>query len=199
VTLARHHFSQPPPLSGGGLLIAVGSIVGLPVLVALFPRRAAWLAMPLLVITAGGICLTVPDIERVTLVMAGVVLATIVSLAVANAPNRFIFSATALVMVEAAILDSGGREAAVARAIGCFGVLLVAPVVGWLNELRSGPFKRHPPISLLVIVHCLVVGSSSRALIRETSVSRVALAVAVALTGATVLLFAASRPVAGET
>jgi hypothetical protein len=199
VTLARLHFSQTPPITGGALWIAVGSIVGLPVLAALFPRRAAWLALPLLVITGVGICLTVPDIERVTLVTAGLVLATIVCLAIANAPNRFVFAAIALVMVEAAILDSGGRGAAIVRAVGCFGVFLIAPVSGWLNELRSGTVKIHPPNALLVIVHCVLVGWSSRGLIRETSLSRVLPAIAAALLVATALLVAASRPVAVET
>ena len=199
MTLARLHFSQTPPISGGALWIAVGSIVGLPLLAALFPRRAAWLPMPLLVITAVGICLTVPDIERVTLVAAGLLLTTSLCLATANAPNRFVLAAIALVMVEAAILDSGGRGAAVVRAVGCFGVFLIAPAYGWLNELRSGAVKIHPPNSLLVIVHCLVVGWSSRVLIRETSLSRVLPAIAAALVVATALLVAVSRPVAVET
>jgi hypothetical protein len=199
VTLARDQFSRAPDLSGSALLVAIGSIIGVPVLVAAFPRQTAWLAMPLLVVTAAGVCLTVPDIERVTLVMAVVVLAAIVSLAAAIAPNRFLGSAIAFVIMGAAILDSGGRAAAIARAAGCFGVLLAAPVAGWLNELRRSAIKRHPPISLLVIVHCLVVGWSSRALIRETSVRRVVPAIAAALIGATILLIGASRPVAAET
>jgi hypothetical protein len=50
-----------------------------------------------------------------------------------------------------------------------------------------------------MVVHCLVVGWSSRVLIRETSLGVVVPAVVAALVVATLLLVAVSRPVAVDT
>jgi 4-amino-4-deoxy-L-arabinose transferase-like glycosyltransferase len=135
----------------------------------------------------------------VCLVMTVMVFAAIVSSATPMAPQRGLVAAGAFVVMGAAILDSGGREAAIARAAGCFGVLLAAPIAGWLDELRRGNDERRPPKVMLVIVHCLVVGWSSRALIRETSAAVVVPAVAAALILATLLLFGTSRRVAVQT
>ena len=198
MTLARPPISRVPRFSGGASLVAIGSIVGVPMLAACFPRWALRLALPLLGITSAGIYLTVPDTERVSLVMAIVVLATIVCFVASIEPHRLLVAVAAFVIMGAAILDSGGRAAAIARAAGCFGVLVAAPVAGWLNELRGDGERRAPPVAL-VVVHCLVVGWSSRVLIREVSLVHVIPAVAGALIVATGLLLATSQPVAEET
>ena len=105
--------------------------------------------------------------------------------------SPWVVAATAAVIMGTAILDSGGRTAAIIRASGCFGVLLVAPVAGWLHK-----GERRPALATLVIVHCLVVAWSSRVLIRETSVVVALLGTGGALIAATALLFATARRVA---
>jgi hypothetical protein len=175
-------------------LVAIGAIVLVPVLAAFFPRWAARLALPLLTITSMGVLLTVPDTERVSLIMALVLIGSVVCLAMTITPSHAVVAATAFVIIGGAIMDSADRDAAIARAIGCFGVLLAAPIAGWLNELRkSGDRERRPAETTLVAVHCLVVAWSSRGLIRETSLSYVVVAVGGALVAAVMILFATAR------
>lgn len=166
-------------------------------LVAFFPRWAERMVMPLLVITSVGVYLTVPDTEDVRVVMALVVIAAIVSFAATITVPTIVGAVVALVMMAAAIIDSGGRAEAIVRAAGCCGVLLAAPVAGWLNELRTndGP-ERRPTMATLVVVHCLIVGWASRTLIGESSIGRVVAIVGVALVVAVVVLFATARPIA---
>lgn len=155
--------------------------------------------MPLLAITSIGIYATVPDTERVSLAMGLMLVVMVVYAGLAIAPNQVVLAAAAFVEIGAVILDSGGRGAAIARATGCFGVLLAAPIAGWLNQLRtSGDLEWQPPITLLVAMHCLLVGWSSRALVRETSLAPVVVTSGGALAAAVLLLFAIARPVAVE-
>jgi hypothetical protein len=155
--------------------------------------------MPLLAITSIGVYLTVPDTERVIVVMGLMVLAGVVCFASEIRPNQAAIAATAFVIIGVAILDSAGRGVAIARATGCFGVLLAAPIAGWLSRWSTnGELERRSNLTTLVVVHCLVVGWSSRALIRETSIDFVLPAVAAALLIAIVLLLGLSRPAAPE-
>lgn len=186
-------------LNGDALLVAISSIAGVPLFAAFFPSRDARLAMPLLAVTSIGVYLTVPDVERVSLVMVIMVVAAVSCFATKIAPPHIVVAGSALLIMAAAIVDSGGRGAAIVRAAGCFGVLLAAPIAGWLNQfVTDGAFERRPALPLLAIVHCLVVGWSSRALIRETSVDLVVTGTAAALIVATVVLLGTSRPVAAE-
>jgi hypothetical protein len=199
LTFARLPIGRLPTLGGDAHTVAVGSIIGVPVLAACFPRWAGRVTMPLIGITSAGVYATVPDIERVSLVMLSLLAAAIYSVAKKSTPDRIVVAATALLIMGVAILDSGGRGAAIVRAAGCFGVLLAAPVAGWLNELRTdGTLPRRPTLSILVIVHCLVVAWSSRGLIRETSVGLVVTAVGGALIAAVVILCVLARPVSAE-
>ncbi|MEY2423149.1 MAG: hypothetical protein QOI95_3216 [Acidimicrobiaceae bacterium] len=199
MTLAGLPFVRPPRLHGIAAVVALGAIVGVPLLSAFFPRSAARLAVPLLAITSVGIFLTVPDTERVSLVMAVMLVAAVVCLASEITPNQWAIAATALVVIGVAILDSAGRGAAIVRATGCFGVLLAAPLAEWLNRLRTNAeLERRSNTIVLVVAHCLVVGFASRALIRETSMTLVVPAVGGALFLTAVLLFAVSRPAATE-
>ena len=199
MTLRVSPFGGVPRLNGDAFVVAVGSMVCVPLLVALFPRWAGRVTVPLLAITSAGVYLTVPDVERVSLVMVIVVVAAVYCFARAIAPDPIVVGGIALLIIGAAILDSGGRGGAIVRAAGCFGVLLAAPVAGWFNSLtKDGAVERRPALSVLVLVHCVVVGWSSRALIRENSVSGVVPAIAAALVIATVLLLMLSRPVAAE-
>ena len=85
------------------------------------------------------------------------------SFAAEISPPPLVVGAIAFVIIGAAVLDSAGRDEAIARAAGCFGVLLAAPVAGWLRELReNSDIERRPTIVSLVLLHCLVVGWSSR-------------------------------------
>jgi hypothetical protein len=193
-----------PSLDGIASLVAFGSLVGVPLLAACFPRWAARMALPLLAVTSVGVYLTVPDTERVRVVMALMLIVAVVGFAANIEPNRFVVAAIAFVIIAVAILDSGGRGAAIARAAGCFGVLLAAPIAHWLprlqptNDARDAHDERRPAVVTLVIVHCLVVGWASRALIRQTSVGLVVLACGAALVLATGILFATGRPVAAD-
>ncbi|MEY2461189.1 MAG: hypothetical protein QOG30_3019 [Acidimicrobiaceae bacterium] len=200
MTLARLSVGGTPRLHGNALLVAIGSIVGVSVLSALFPRWAGRVTLPLLAITSVGVYLTVPDVERVSVVMVILVIAAAYSAVKRVEPDQVVRAGVAVLIMGAAVMDSGGRAAAIVRAAGCFGVLLAAPTAQWLSELLSdGAVKRRPALPVLVIVHCLVVGWSSRALIRETSLSRVIPGIAAALVVAAMVLVAAARPVAVET
>jgi hypothetical protein len=176
----------------------LAAIVAVPVLAFHFPRWAARVVLPLLAITSAGIYLTVPDTERVKVVMAVLAIGGVVGFAAAITVPPWVIAATAFVMMGTAILDSGGRAAAIVRAAGCFGVLLALPVAGWLRKLpeSGGGDERRPALVIIVVVHCLVVAWSSRALIRETAVGVVLLGAGGALVGATLLLFATARRVA---
>ena len=155
--------------------------------------------MPLLAITSVGVYLTVPDTERVSLVMAVALLAAVVTFAMDFVPEPLVIAAVAFVIMGTAILDSASREAAIARAAGCFGVLLAAPVSAWLGGRRANDgAARRPAAAVLVAVHCVVVGFSSRVLIRQESLPRVAAADAVVLVVAVVVLLVSARPVAAE-
>ena len=199
MTLGVSPIGGVPRLDDGAFVVAIGSIVCVPLLVAWFPRWAGRVAVPLLAVTSVGVYLTVPDVERVSLVMIIVVVAAVYCFARGIAPDPIVVAGIAFLIIGAAILDSGGRGGAIVRAAGCFGVLLAAPVAGWFNALtKDGAVERRPALSVLVLVHCLVVGWSSRAFIREKSVSGVVPAVAAALVIATVLLLVVSRPVAAE-
>jgi hypothetical protein len=155
--------------------------------------------MPLLAITSIGIFVTVADTERVSVTMALMLVVMVIFVGTAMKPNEAVLGAAAFVLIGAAILDGGDRGAAIARAAGCFGVLLAAPIAGWLNALRkSGDVEWRPPVVVLGAVHCLLVGWSSRVLVREETTGVVAAAVGGALVAAVLILFAFARPVAVE-
>lgn len=160
--------------------------------------------MPLLAVTSVGVYLTVPDTEHAIKVMAVTVIAAIACFAASIALPRIklpgiVASPVAVLIVGAALADSAGRGYPIARATGCFGVLLAAPVAGGLNRLRTRQGgQRRPTMATLAIVHCLVVGFSSRALIRQESVGLVVAAVGGALLAAVVILFVTARPVTVE-
>ena len=157
------------------------------------------MAMPLLAITSVGVFLTVPDTERVSLIAIFMLMVAAVCVAMAITPSHVAVAATAFVIIGMGILDSAGRDAAIARAVGCFGVLLAAPIAERLNQLRnSGDVEWRPHEVTLVAVHCLVVAWASRALIRETSASYVIVAVGGVLVAAVLTLFATARRVTVE-
>lgn len=195
---ARKKVGRLPKLDTVGTLAALVAIVAVPVLAALFPRREVKLVMPLLAITSVGVYLTVPDTEHVSVVMALVIMAAIVTFAASISPHPLVVGATAFVIMGAAIMDCGGREASIVRAAGCFGVVIAAPVSGWLEELRNGDRLRQPNLTILVVLHCVLVGWSSRALIRQESITLVVVADAIAFAVALIVLVVAARPVAAE-
>jgi len=196
---AKKKVGELPKLNGLASLAAIAAIVGVPVLAALFPRSAAKIVMPLLAITSVGVYLTVPDTERVSLVMALVIMAAIVTFAATVTLHQLAVSGVAFVIMGAAIMDSGGREASIVRAAGCFGVVIAAPVAGWLNELRTNGVDERRTLPVIMIgLHCLLVGWSSRVLIRETSILFVVAADAAAFAVALIVLVLAARPVAVE-
>src|SRR5437868_14852034 len=81
IASAKKRSTQLPKLNGLATLAAIASIIGVPLLAALFPRSAAKIVMPLLAITSVGVYLTVPDTERVSLIMALAIMAAIVTFA----------------------------------------------------------------------------------------------------------------------
>jgi hypothetical protein len=194
LTLARFAVRRTAESSTAAALAGYAAIVGVPLLAAFFPRWAARLALPLLAVTSMGIVVTVPDTERVALALVLVVVAVVVYAAWGAEPTRTVLVVTAMVIMLAAILDSGERPAAIVRSVGCFGVVLAAPLAAWLNALRtSAGDERRPPLVLLVVVHCLVVACSSRPLVHETALAPV-LAVSVGAEVAAVLALFAIAP-----
>jgi hypothetical protein len=157
------------------------------------------MTVPFLAVTSVGVYLTVPDTEHAIQVMPVMLMAAIVCFVASVRLPAILGSLASIVIVGAALADSAGLGAPIARATGCFGVLLAAPVAGWLNQLRTEEgSERRPTMTTLVIVHGIVVGWSSRALIRQESVGLVVIAVGVALVAAVAVLFATARPVAVE-
>lgn len=184
----------------------MGSILAVSVLAYHFPRWAARQALPFLAATSVGIYLTVPDTERVVLVMGAIAIAGIVSLQVEAVASPIVLALIAGVMMGTATLDSAGRGAAVVRAAGCFGALLALPVAGWLRQLRArdgngrvegGAATEHrPSFVTLALVHCVLVAWCSRGQIRELALAPVLLGTGGALVLGTFVLYAAARPVA---
>jgi hypothetical protein len=200
LTVSELRITHIPRLHGSGLLVAAGAVVAVPVLAACLPRWANRMVLALFVITSAGIVLTVPDVERVTAMMVILLVAAVVCEVNDIELSQLAIALIALAIMVTAVLDSGGRAAAIARAAGCFGVLLALPVAGWLNEVRSDQSQpRRPWFAVLLGVHCAVVAFSSRALIRQKSISIVTLAIGGALIVATLVLFLTSRRVATET
>jgi hypothetical protein len=198
--LAKPVIGRVPRFHGIALPLAVGSIIAVPLLTHRFPPWASRVALPLLAVTSVGIYATVPDTERVILVMAAMLIAGVIGLDARIAVHRNLLAAISVVMMGAAILDSAGRGAPIVRATGCFGVFLVTPAVGWVWRWWPGGDERrperHPPLPMLALVHCVLVAWSSRVQIRETSVTVVLLSTGGALVLATLLLLATARPVA---
>ncbi|MEY2454247.1 MAG: hypothetical protein QOD92_3821 [Acidimicrobiaceae bacterium] len=201
MTFAKVNAGRTPRFRGIAFPLAIVSIVAVPFLTFSFPRWAARVAVPLLAITSIGIYATVPDTERVILVMAVMLVLAVVCGAASISPHPIVLAAIAFVMMGTAILDSAGREAPIVRAAGCFGVLLVAPVAGWVQQARarSGDEslqERRPAMVTLVALHCVLVAWSSRLQIRETSVAPVLVGTGGALALGILVLLAAARPVA---
>ncbi|MEY2449918.1 MAG: hypothetical protein QOH79_3394 [Acidimicrobiaceae bacterium] len=199
MTFAKLPIGRVPRFNGVATLVAIGSIASVPLLTACFPRWASRLVLPLLAVTSVGIYLTVPDTERIIVVMVVVGIAAAVCLRAAVVPSPQVVAAIAFVMTTTAILDSGGRAVAIVRAAGCFGVLLAAPIARSLDGLRTGaPVERRPALTTLAVVHCVVVAWVSRGLVHQRSLAVVIPGVGGALVVATLLLLATARPVASR-
>jgi hypothetical protein len=199
LSTAKKRGGGGPRIEGAALIVAIAAIIGVPLLSAYFPRWVGRMTVPLLAVTSIGVYLTVPDTERVSVVMAVMFVAAVVCFAAEVRPPPLVVGITAFVIIGAAIRDSGGRAEAIARAAGCFGVLLAAPVAGWLHEVReNNEVERRPSIAVLVVLHCVVVGFSSRGLIRDRSIFLVAAACGAALLVSVAILFAMARPVSVE-
>jgi hypothetical protein len=191
VTFAREAARRAAEHEPGADLVGLIAMVAVPLLAAGFPRWAAQWAMPLLAVTSMGIFVTIADTERVSVAMVLVVAGTVLCLASGFNPPRAALACVALAVIGAAVLDSDGRTAPIVRAVGCFGVLLAAPIADALNNLRTlHGGRRRPPVAVLGGVHCVVVAWSSRLLVRETSAVPVVLACGGALLLAVVILFA---------
>ena len=200
MTFAKAKAGRAPRLEGITTLLPIVSIIAVPLLTFFFPRWAARMAVPLLAITSVGIYATVPDTERVKVVMAAMLVAGAVCLATRVTLAPLVPAALAFMMMGEAILDSGSRGAPMVRAAGCFGVFLVAPVAAWLQQWRADDGdqerERRPALITLIAVHCVLMVWSSRLQIRETSSAAVVLGTGLALVLGTAVLFATARPVA---
>lgn len=180
-----------PDLEGSALVLAVAAAIGVPVLVALFPRWLHRWTGPMLAVSAVGVYATVPDTEHVRPVMVLVVIGAILCFALGIELPALIAAAVALLIVGAAIADSAGRSAPIARAAASFAVLLAAPVAAWIASARE---RGRPPLAVVLVTHGALAVFASRALIRESSVTLVAGVLAAALAAAVALLVATSKP-----
>jgi hypothetical protein len=183
-------------LDGVGMVLAVAAVLAVPLLTWRFPRPAQRLVLPLLAVTSIGVYATVPDTEHVRLTMLLAVVVAVACVATKFVPPPAVGAVIALIIVAAAITDCADQNAALARAIGCFGALVVAAPAEWINARRDA--SRRPTIAALAIIHCVVAVFSSRALIRQESTTLVVLAVAAVLTAALAVLVTASSAISAE-
>lgn len=142
--------------------------------------------MTMLAMTSIGVYLTVPETQHVIPMMAIAVIAAAIFLATSSAPPP-----PAIVLVAGGILATGlhdatGNRAAMVRVVGCFGVLLVAPIARRVTEGRHELWE--PRSSSLLVVHGFVVAVSSRALVHSHSTKSVALLVTATLVATVAVL-----------
>jgi hypothetical protein len=112
-----------------------------------FDRRWGRLALPLLVLTAGGIYATTPDTEQILVVLGATLGVTAVGWWPALSVGPVAVPALAGLVVWTVAVDGRGRHSAIVGGLACLGIIVVEPLAaalgaGWrppaLGRLRAG-------------------------------------------------------------
>jgi hypothetical protein len=180
-------------------MVGLAGVAGL--LLADFDRR--WrrqgLAVPLLLVTAAGIYLTVPDVEAAVVVLGAslppVLLGWPVPFWRAHPPPSLGLPgalATAGLLVWTVASGGAARPGSVVGGLGCFGVLAVEPLARLLDHRRRGPLAGERAAWTALAAQLLLVGVAARVVGRADTVAGALPPAVLALAGALVVALAAS-------